>query len=135
MLFEPLAEYMEENVGSVALKRGVNLFINAMPGSTVELAFAVMLKNTYVGIGIDPEIGPLRKGKISLVVRGRDHRQVKSLIYDIMRVLTLDGKALSDGVTVRSIRPITEPLMYPVSISNSTEMSVNLSVIYVIVAQ
>lgn len=134
MIFKLLASYLEEHVGAVTLKSGGNLFINQMPADVGLVG--VLLKNTYVGIGIDPDMPRLRRGKISLTVRGKDHELVERVILDAAAVLTVNGDiALGDEVILKHSRPLTEPLAYMTSISNQIEMSVNLSVIYVIVGE
>ena len=132
MIFEPLIDHLESNVSILTLRRGTNLFINQMP---IDTPMALMLKNSYAGIEIDPYIPGMRSGKIVLVGRGTNYQKLSELMHHAIEVLRINDSRLSDTIHAHSIRPMTEPLVYPTSIANQVEMSVNVSVKYAIIQQ
>ena len=129
MKFEPLAQYIEENIAG--LKRGTTLFINNMPATAT---FGVLLKDSFAGTEIDGEIPHLRRGRFHLAVRGQDYGPTLALAESVSALLTITGMDF-EGMTVKSIRPINEPVPYMPSIGNLVEFSVNFSAVYGIVAE
>lgn len=124
MNFEPLAEMIEESVAG--LKRGSTLFINQMP---TECEFGVLLKNSYSGIDIDPELTGRRRGKFNVIARGRGYTAVKEMIEQVMDTLTLRETTVT-GMRIWTMRPLTEPISYQLNAANLFEFSVTFSVIY-----
>jgi len=129
MIFEPLIDYLEENIS--VLKQGSTLFINKMP---FEIPLGLMLKDSFSGIEIDGEIPALRRGRFQMAVRGKNYSQVKALAEEASALLTMKEVDLP-GMTVKIIRPLTEPVSYQPSVGGNTEFSVNFSAIYGIVAE
>lgn len=128
MMFEPLVALLEKSIPS--LKAGVTLFINQMP---LETRLGLLLKEGFAGTEIDGEIPSLRRARFQLAARGQNYADVKALVEESIVVLTLTGVML-EGMQVKSIRPLTEPIPYQASIGNYVEFSVNFLAIYGIVA-
>lgn len=129
MKFEPLAEYLEDNID--CLVQGKTLFVNQMP---VDIPLGLLLKDSFAGIEIDGEIPNLRRGRFQMAVRGRDYATVKQLAEDASALLTLRNKLLP-GMDVKIIRPLNEPVSYQTSVGGNSEFSVNFSAVYGIVAE
>ena len=128
--YSALMAYMESEISS--LRRQKTLFYNHMP---TDCHFGALLKDGYAAFEIDGDTKH-RKGKFQVVVRGRNFKEADTLIRQVMEVLEFQQELeLDDGVLVRSIRVLTEPLAYPPSAGGYTEMSVNLYAIYGIVKE
>lgn len=129
MKFEPLVSFLEENVSG--LKGGKTLFVNQMP---VTALTGVLLKDAFTGTEIDGEIPSLRRGRFVAVARAHSYAKALSMINDVSAALTMTGVVL-DGMEVKSIRPLSEPVGYMLSVGNNFEFSVSFSAIYGIVAE
>lgn len=129
MIFEPLIDYLESNVSVVSLRRGSNLFAHHMP---LDTQMAIMLKNSYAGISVDPYMKEMRYGKIVLVGRGTNFQKLHELVIHASDILRITNVRISDEIHAHVVMPTTEPLVYPTSIANQLEMSVNISVKYAI---
>lgn len=129
MKFEPLAQYIEDNIEGI--RRGTNLFINNVPATAT---FGVLLKDSFAGTEIDGDIPHLRRGRFHLAVRGQTYSETRALAESISALLTINGMDF-EGMTVKSIRPLGEPVPYMPSIGNLVEFSVNFSAVYGIVAE
>lgn len=125
-VLEALAEMMERGgVGQI----GKTIFAMQMPDEVTE---GVLLRNTLNPPKIDYELPGYRKQRLMLVTRSPSRPDA----------LTLAGAACSalysEGITVgsiafKSVRPASEPMPYPSSVSGLVEVVVNLDVNYVIV--
>ena len=129
MKFEDIAKYIESKIPRV--RRGRSLFVNQMPA---EAEFAVLLKESYAGVEIDPYMPGLRRGKFQVVVRGKDFSETKNLIEEISRVLKLQETAFTE-IDVKVCIPLHEPIPFAVSDGALHEFSVNFFAVYVIVGE
>lgn len=127
MKFEYIAEYLEKEIPD--LKIGSTMFIGQIP---VGAEFAVMLKESFAGTEIDPELIGRRRGKFQAVVRGKNHENCRAMIMAISDALHFRFKEVGE-IYVQAVRPVSEPVSYMLSIGNMFEFSVNFSIIYDIV--
>lgn len=124
-ILEKLVGHIESSVS--ALKSKQSLFINQMP---VDVELGALLKVGPSGFQIDGETG-VRKGKLQVVVRGKNSVECEGIAQEISDALTMNEVNFDDELMVRSIRPLHEPVGYMISAGNNYEYSVNLFVIYV----
>lgn len=129
MKFEPIAEYIETEIP--AMKRGTTLFINMMPTTAT---YGALLKDSFAGTEIDGYIPDLRSGRFQLSTRASTYEQAKALCEEISTLLTMNYVDFV-GMTVKTCRPLSEPIPYMPSVGNLVEFSVNFSVIYGIVTE
>lgn len=126
MNLEMIAERLQdEGVG----RMGQTIFINHMP---VEASVGVLLRPPYIGTPIDYELPGYRKTKFNAAVRGRNYSEAKTLVQKVMDALTFGDIELS-GLEIRHVRPITEPVSFPVSDGGMVEFLVIFEATYVIV--
>ncbi len=122
----PIAEYLQsEGVGIMAK----SIFINSMPAN---VKLGVLLKEPFAGTEIDHELPGYRKAVFQVVVRARDYAAGETLIQKVSDTLTLQEIAMN-GLQMKYLRPITEPVSYPITEGNEMEFSVNFDSCYVLV--
>lgn len=128
MILASIAEYIQENMSGFAA--GTTLFVN----QALEGQYPMMLlRDSSGGFKIDGEIPTERTGRFQLVVRGDDEETLIEAANEVSLLLTAQGLDLGDYL-VKVIRPLHEPVMYQRSEGSKTELSVNFSVTYGIVA-
>jgi hypothetical protein len=126
MNLEMIAERLQdEGVG----RMGQTIFINHMP---VEASVGVLLRPPYVGTPIDYELPGYRKTKFNAAVRGKNYKEASALAQRVMEALTFNDVEIS-GLEVRHVRPLTEPVSFPVSEGSMVEFLVIFEATYVIV--
>ena len=126
MNLEMIAERLQdEGVG----RMGQTIFINHMP---VEALVGVLLRPPYIGTPIDYELPGYRKTKFNAAVRGRNYSEARTLVQKVMDALTFGDIELS-GLEIRHVRPLTEPVSFPVSDGGMVEFLVIFEATYVIV--
>lgn len=126
MNLEMIADKLQnDGVGN----KGKTIFINHMP---VEATAGVLLRPPYVGTPIDYELPGYRKTKFNAAVRGKNYREADILAKKVMESLTF-YEAQMPGLDVRYVRPITEPVSFPVSEGSMVEFLVIFEAVYVIV--
>lgn len=111
-------------------KKGITLFVNQMP---VDAKVGVLLRPPYIGTPIDYELPGYRKTKFTASIRGTTYKEANDLAQRVMESLTVIETEL-DGIAVKFIRPVTEPVLFPVSDAGMTELLVLFETVYVIVA-
>ncbi|MDL2285096.1 hypothetical protein LJC19_08180, partial [Oxalobacter sp. OttesenSCG-928-P03] len=101
MKFEPIVEFLEHEFPGV-LVAGKTLFINQMPATATE---GFLLKESFTGTEIDPDIPLLRRGKFQLAGRGKDGPALKKMMEEISTTLTMQNVDLT-GIQVKMMRPL-----------------------------
>lgn len=136
MRLEPLAAFLEtEGHGT----RGVDIFVDFIP-DTVKLA--TMLRSGLMPTGIDYTLPNYRcRTPWQLIVRAADYPSGYARIADATAKLTINepynSDSLPSGTRIGNFqfnfsRPRHEPLVYPLSVGNLIEFSVNFDCNYVI---
>lgn len=127
MKFEPLVEHLVSAIPQ--LVSGKTIFVNQMP-TNPELA--ALLKQSFAGTEIDPELIGRRRGKFQVAVRCKNYQEGEQLINTIVEKLTMRDVQLN-GIYIHIMRALNEPVSYMLTVGNNFEFSVNLSAIYDIV--
>lgn len=126
MNLEMIADKLQDDgVG----RQGKTIFINSMPA---DAASGVLLRPPYIGTPIDYELPGYRKTKFNAAVRGRSYSEALALTQKVMESLTF-GDVEMTGVSVKHVRPIAEPVSFPVSEGSSVEFLMIFEAVYVIV--
>jgi hypothetical protein len=125
MRFEPIADYIESNLGFV---QGKTLFINQAP---YDVDGVMLLRDSGV-TNINGEIKGMRKGAFQIVMRGSAYQPMMEAALAVSDLLTM-WETTMDTIQIKSLRPLSEPLSYMLSAGNNFEISVNFSIIYAIV--
>lgn len=113
----------DDNVG----KKGKTIFINHMP---TEATVGVLLRPPYIGTPIDYELPGYRKTKFNAAVRGKNYVEADTLAKKVMESLTFYETQMP-GIEVRYVRPIAEPVSFPVSDGGMIEFLVIFEAVYV----
>ena len=108
-----------------------NLFIEAMPAKVNE---GVMFRSDYYGTPIDHELPGYRKTEFQMIVRSAKYKDGRDLAVAISNLLTFGEKQVS-GMAFQFLRPIHEPVSYPLSQGDLLEFSVNFETAYAIVSE
>ena len=125
MELEPIAAWLEQNGCGVQAQ---SIFINTMRTGDA----GILLKPSYKGTPINPELPGYYKGEFALVARGAGYAQTKALITQAMAVLNLKGDTQLGPMLVKYLRPRTLPVSYPVPASGMTEFVANIDCAYVL---
>ena len=124
---DSLRELLIERVPALRNK----VFINHMPAEVVD---GVLFKEGYSGATIDPEIKGWRKARFQIAVRDKQSNQkaAKARAWEIINALDIPGELrIPDGILIKHMRPLTEPIAYPISDGVNIEFSLNFQIIYV----
>ena len=126
MNLEMIADKLQDDgVG----KNGRSIFINSMP---LEATAGILLRPPYIGTPIDYELPGYRKTKFNAAVRGKNYKEAKALADKVMESLTFYETAFP-GVEVKFVRPVAEPVSFPVSDGAMIEFLMIFEAVYVIV--
>lgn len=102
-----------------------------MPAATS----GILIKEGYAGATIDPEIPALRTSRFQIVVRdaSTNERAARALAAQIMTAMTVTLETrVPDGILIKNMRPLTEPIAYPLSVGDNIELSLNFQIIYIV---
>lgn len=108
-----------------------DLFIENIPAAVKE---GVLLRGDFFGTPINHELPGYRKTEFQVIVRTANYKVGKKKAEDISILLTFDNRDLT-GMAMKYIRPIHEPVAYPLSPGDLLEFSVNFEAAYVIVPE
>lgn len=108
---------------------GTSIFINHMP---VSADSGVLLRPPYVGTPIDYELPNYRRTTFAASIRGKTYVAAKTLAAQVVASLTFHETVLA-GLDIRHVRPVTEPVSFPISEGGHVEFLVIFEAIYVIV--
>ncbi|MFP3609179.1 minor capsid protein [Paraburkholderia sp. SIMBA_050] len=125
MHLEPIAALLEANNCGV---RGESIFINEM---RVEDS-GLLLKASYKGTPIDPELPDYYKGTFALIARGKGYANTKAVIEAAMTVLKIEQETQVGELFVKYLRAKTLPISYPIPSSGMIEFVTNIDCAYVL---
>jgi hypothetical protein len=125
MHLEPIAALLEQSNCGV---RGKTIFINEM---RVEDS-GLLLKASYKGTRIDPELPGYYKGTFALVARAKGYATAKALMDAAMAVMVIEQETDVGELFVKYLRAQTLPISYPVPASGMTEFVANIDCAYVV---
>lgn len=125
MNLEPFASHLEsQGIGVV----GDNIFYYEMP-AVVETG--ILLRESQAGTLIDPELPGYRKTYFRAVVRDGSYSAGLALSEQVLEALTIANVSLSN-LSVKFVRPLNEPIVFPRSEGDAVEFSINFEAVYVI---
>lgn len=115
-------------------KPGTDLFEFEMPA---DCRSGVLLKLPLQGIEIDHELPGYFRGKVQAIVRAQKDETGERISKRVSAALTFTNRSFVDdkGVElmfVNFLRPKTLPIVYPRSVGNGKEWSINLDASYVL---
>lgn len=119
------AKLVADAVGVV----GTTIFINHMP---VKAKSGILLRPPYVGTPIDYELPGYRRTRFNMSCRAESYTAAKALIEAAIASATVKETTLS-GISVKYVRPTTEPVSFPISDGGFVEFLVIFEAVYVIV--
>lgn len=125
MILESLAQEIQ-TAGMGVVEQ--TIFVNSMPIGID----GIMLKTSLNGIPIDMELPGYRKTRIQIVVRDKSYQNGMSRANALNALLTYDNKSIT-GNSIKVMRPLNEPIAYPLTPGNTYEFSVNFWLVYAIV--
>ena len=122
MKLESFAEKMQTAaVGT----QGQSIFINHMPADRV----GVLLRDPFGGMRLDHELPGFRKGSFQLVVRDKTMAAAKATMSAAIAAIATELKQdYPLSVRVKYVRQRHDPIAYPLSAGNLTELLVNIDV-------
>ncbi|KVH64512.1 hypothetical protein WS89_04305 [Burkholderia sp. MSMB1072] len=110
-------------------KPGVSIFINEMRAG----CDGIMLKESYKGTAIDPNLPKFYRGEFAIVVRKNGYTAARALAYDAMNTLaSMLEETLDDGTQIKYVIPRHLPIGYPIPQSGLQEFVVNIDCAYVV---
>ncbi len=123
MILESLAAYFESlNLGA----QGQSIFINMMP---LECSQGILLRGEYSGMKYDYELLGFFKGRIRLITRSLTYQGAMTLINQVLTTLPTT-EATIDTFDVRYLRPLTQPIGFPVTKGNYFEAFTDLEIAF-----
>lgn len=122
--FQALAERLE-NAGCG--KRGKDVFIDTLP---FDSPTGIVLRSSISGDRIDHELPGFMKATFRLIARASNHAEGQAKLQKAITALWIEQPVEMGTMNVRSCRPITTPMIYPLSPGNLREFSVNMKIIY-----
>jgi hypothetical protein len=124
MDLEPVAELLEQ---SGCGEMGKTIFVNEMRAGDS----GILLKPSYRGIPIDPELPGYYKGEFVLVARGKGYTQTRSLIASALKALNIEAERMVGPMLVKYLRPQHLPISYPIQ-SGQLEFVANIDCAFVL---
>lgn len=119
----PLVEKLEnDSLGTI----GESIFINMMP---VEPVQGVMLRNKLTGTPIDHELPGYYRTDFQVIVRSYDYATGEALVKSVVTALTMMETQVGT-IYFKYSRPMTKPVVFPLSDGNVLEFMVRFEVCY-----
>jgi hypothetical protein len=125
MHLEPIAALLEQAGCGVQTQ---TIFINEMRVNDSGL----LLKASYRGTPIDPNLPGYYKGQFALVARARGYANAKALMDAAMAVMNIEQETQVGPLFVKYLRAKTLPISYPIPSSGMTEFVANIDCTYVV---
>lgn len=125
MELEPIAAWLEQAGCGVQAQ---SIFINEMRVGDA----GILLKASYKGTKIDPELPGYYKGEFALIARGKNYAAAKALITQAMAALNMSAETQVGPMLVKYLRPRTLPISYPIPAGGLTEFVTNIDCAYVL---
>lgn len=122
--FQALAERLEQ---SGCGRRGKDVFIDTLP---FDSPTGIVLRSSISGDRIDHELPGFMKATFRLIARASNHAEGQAKLEKAIKALWIEQPVEMGTMNVRSCRPITTPMIYPLSPGNLREFSVNMKIIY-----
>lgn len=122
--FVALAELLEQSGVGKTCK---DIFIDTLPD---EASKGIVLRSSIAGDEIDYYLPGLMKATFRLIARASFHSDGLDMIQKATNALTIWQPRKIGNMYVRNCRPITTPMIYPLSNGNLREFSVNMKIIY-----
>lgn len=122
--FQALVERLEQlGCGKV----GQDIFIDTLP---LDAPKGIVLRSSISGDEIDHYLPGFMKATFRLIARASNHAEGQSILSKAINALWIEQPVELGAMNVRSCRPITTPMIFPLSVGNLREFSVNMKIIY-----
>lgn len=114
---------------------GETIFIHHMPDACAE---GVLIRLPLIGIPIDHELPGYIKGRVQVIVRATAQSAGDALASEVMKALTIYATEYLDPETgvfamkINYLRADTLPIVYPRSVGNLKEWSINFDCCHVL---
>ncbi len=126
MNLESVAERLElDGVGW----RGSDIFVSHLP---TEVERGILLRHSYTGTPIDPELPGYRNTRFSVATRAKTYKEGVDLMWAVINSITV-ARVQMTNMDVKLIRARTEPIPFPMSPAGMFEFLVIFEAVYVIV--
>ena len=122
--FLALAERMEEKGCGKCAK---DIFVDTLPSDS---STGTVLRSSISGDKIDYELPGFMKATFRLIVRAANHAVGQEMLQKATDSLYIEQPTVVGNMNVRICRPITSPMVFPLSNGNLREFSVNMRIIY-----
>lgn len=122
--FVALAQRLEDGGCGKCAK---TIFIDTLPDETTK---GIVLRSSITGDVIDHELPGFMKATFRLIARASFHSDGYALVEKAIKALTIERPVEVGSMNIRYCRPITTPMVYPLSNGNLREFSVNMSIAY-----
>lgn len=123
--YEALAKRLADGVEDLEL--GKNVMLETMPLSVTK---GVIIRSSLSGDPIDYEIPGLARSHFRLIARSAKFLDAQSLLYEAIEALMIERPVQVGRMRVRTCRPISTPVVFPLSDGNLREFMVNMQIIY-----
>lgn len=122
--FLALARRLEEKGCGKCSK---DIFVDTLPS---ESATGIVLRSSISGDKIDYELPGFMKATFRLIARASNHGVGQDMLQKASDALYIEQDTVVGNMNVRVCRPITTPMIFPLSNGNLREFSVNMRIIY-----
>jgi len=123
MNLSPIADLLNDASLGVS---GKSIFINMIPS---ECPNGILLRNKLQGTKIDYELPGYFKTSFQLIVRAQSYSDGEKMMLDAFAALTLSEVQVG-SMYVRYVRPITQPVVFPLSKGNLLEFAADFDAVY-----
>lgn len=106
---------------------GKSIFINMIP---VECPRGILLRNPLQGTRIDYELPGYYKTQFKVIVRAQDYADGDAFTKSVFTSLTSPSEQMLGTMRVVYMRPLTLPVVFPLSKGNLLEFSADFEVVY-----
>lgn len=122
--FLALAKRLEEKGCGKCAK---DIFVDTLPS---ESSMGIVLRSSISGDTIDYELPGFMKATFRLIARAANHGIGQEMLQKATDALYIELSEVVGSMNVRICRPITTPMIFPLSNGNLREFSVNMRIIY-----
>lgn len=122
----PIADHLE----SAGLgKQSKTIFISQIP---MECPNGILLRSPLAGTKINHELPGYFKTTFSAIVRSNSYATGEQLIESVSAAVTMAETQLGDTMYVRYIRPLTLPVVFPISKGSLLEFAVTFEIVFIV---
>lgn len=119
----PIAQKLEaDGLGVLA----ETIYVNTIP---VESPQGILLRGKLQGTKIDHELPGYYKTQFQLIVRAATYTVGETLIKQVIQALTVNDRQVG-SIFVRYMRPVTKPVVFPLSKGNLLEFAADFDVAF-----